>query len=98
MLAQRQAVHRAVLVERVSPLNHAAMARWQGLAGHFHNLGASAHEAQQRAMAAMDMIVTGQGALRSFDDLFTYVGIAFIVTLPVILLLGRGGSAPADVH
>jgi DHA2 family multidrug resistance protein len=99
LLAQRQSVHRAVLVERISPLNHEAMARWQGLTAHFHNLGWSMHEAQQRAMAALDMIVTGQGALRSFDDLFTYVGIAFIVTLPVILLLGRGGqSAPADVH
>jgi DHA2 family multidrug resistance protein len=100
MLARREATHRAVLVERISPLSHSAMERLQGLAAHFQGLGASAHEAQQRALAALDMIVNGQGALRAFDDLFTYVGVAFVATLPLILLLGRGGKsgAPLDAH
>ncbi|HEV7401643.1 MAG TPA: DHA2 family efflux MFS transporter permease subunit [Chthoniobacteraceae bacterium] len=99
LLARREAVHRAVLVERISPLSHSAMERFHGLMAHFQNIGASVHEAQQRAVAALDMIVNGQAALRAFDDLFTYVGITFIVTLPLILLLGRGGkTAPAEVH
>jgi DHA2 family multidrug resistance protein len=99
MLARREAVHRSVLVEHLSPLDHPAMERWHGIAQHFAGLGASMHEAQQRALAVLDQIILGQSALRAFDDLFTYVGIAFLVTLPVILLLGKGGAAaPSEVH
>ncbi|MEA3213722.1 MAG: transporter, family, multidrug resistance protein [Chthoniobacter sp.] len=95
MLARREAAHRAVLVERISPLSHSAMERLEGLAAHFQKLGASAHDAQVRALAALDHIVTGQSALLSFDDLFRYVGLAFLVTLPLILLLGKGASKEA---
>jgi len=95
MLARREATHRAVLVERISPLSQAATERFQGLAAQFEKLGASAHEAQIRAAAALDQIVNGQSALLSFDDLFRYVGIAFLVSLPLILLLGKGASKEA---
>jgi DHA2 family multidrug resistance protein len=100
LLARREATHRAVLVERISPLSQAAMERLHELTAHFQKLGASAHDAQVRAFATIDQIVNGQSALQSFDDLFRYVGIAFLVTLPLILLLGKGGSknAAAEAH
>jgi DHA2 family multidrug resistance protein len=40
----------------------------------------------------LDQVVLGQVSLRSFCDLFRYVGIAFLLTLPLLILLGRGGS------
>jgi DHA2 family multidrug resistance protein len=95
LLSRREGTHRAVLVERISPLSHAAMERLEGLTAHFQKLGASAHDAQVRAFTALDSIVNGQSALLSFDDLFRYVGVAFLVTLPLILLLGRGASKAA---
>jgi len=100
MLSRREATHRAALVERISPLSHEAMHRVEALTGFFQRLGSSAHDAKFRAFSAIDQILTGQAALKSFDDLFTYVGIAFIVTLPLILLLGRGGNkeATAEAH
>jgi DHA2 family multidrug resistance protein len=100
MLARREAVHRSALIERVSPLNHTAMDRIHGLTGFFQKLGASAHDAQLRAFSAIDQILDGQAALKAFDDLFTYVGIAFVVTLPLVLFLGRTGSkeAAAEAH
>ena len=51
-------------------------------------------------MSVIDQILTGQAALKAFDDLFTYVGIAFIVTLPLVLFLGRGGdkTTAAEAH
>jgi DHA2 family multidrug resistance protein len=100
MLARREATHRATLVEHISPLSHAAMERLDGMAAHFQKLGASAHDAHARALSALDQIVAGQGALLSFDDLFRYVGIAFLLSLPLILLLGKGASkeAAATAH
>jgi DHA2 family multidrug resistance protein len=46
------------------------------------------------------MILDGQAALKSFDDLFRYVGFAFLVTLPLVLFLGRSANkeAAADAH
>ena len=100
MLSRREATHRAALVERISPLSHAAMSRVEALSAFFQKLGASAHDAKFRAFSAVDQILTGQAALQSFDDLFTYVGIAFVVTLPLVLFLGRGGNkeATAEAH
>ena len=100
MLARREATHRAVLVERISPLSHAAMTRVESLPAFFQKLGASAHDAKYRAYSAIDQILNGQAALKSFDDLFSYVGFAFLFTLPLIFLLGRGGSkaAAAEAH
>jgi DHA2 family multidrug resistance protein len=100
MLSRREAAHRATLVERVSPLSHEAMIRVDALTGFFQRLGSSAHDAKFRAYTAIDQILNGQAALQSFDDLFRYVGVAFIVTLPLILLLGQGGNkeAAAEAH
>jgi len=100
MLSRREATHRSVLVERVSPLSHAAMLRVDSLTSFFQRMGASAHEAKIRAFSAVDQILNGQAALQSFDDLFHYVGVAFMLTLPLVLLLGRGGSkeAAAEAH
>ncbi len=100
LLARREAAHRAALVERISPLSHAAMERLGAMTAHFQKLGASAHDAQLRALAALDRIVTGQGALKAFDDLFLYVGAAFLLTLPLVLLLGSRArnEAAAAAH
>jgi DHA2 family multidrug resistance protein len=100
MLARRENANRAALVEHVSPLSHAAMERMHMFTAFFQRLGASSHDAERRALSVIDRILDGQAALKSFDDLFSYVGIAFIVTLPLIFFLGRGGdkTAAADAH
>jgi DHA2 family multidrug resistance protein len=77
-----------------------AMTRVDALTGFFQKLGASAHDARFRAFSAIDQILNGQAALKSFDDLFAYVGIAFVVTLPLVLFLGGGGNkaVAAEAH
>jgi DHA2 family multidrug resistance protein len=100
MLSRREIANRAALVEHISPLNHTAMDRVGMFTSFFQRLGASAHDAHMRAFGVIDRILDGQAALKSFDDLFTYVGIAFVVTLPLVLFLGRGGdkAAAAEAH
>jgi DHA2 family multidrug resistance protein len=100
MLARREAVHRAGLVERISPFRDAALERFNQLTAFFQSHGADPMTAQQKALASLDQIVTGQVAVGAFCDLFYLVAIAFILTLPLLLLLGKGGnkSAAATAH
>jgi DHA2 family multidrug resistance protein len=100
LLAHREAVNRAVLVENVTPFRDAALERFNQLVAFFQARGADVATAQQKALASIDGIVTGQVSVRAFGELFAFVGIAFIVTLPLLIILGKGGTkqAAADAH
>jgi DHA2 family multidrug resistance protein len=95
LIAHREAVHRAVLVEKVTPYAAQTTERVQMLTGAFLQRGADPVTAHQRALGALDRIVNGQAMLLSFDDVFRYTAMAFIVTLPLLLLLGKGGNKEA---
>jgi DHA2 family multidrug resistance protein len=94
-LAHQQAVHRAVLTEKLTAFAPEADARIATLSSVFARQGSDPFTAHQRAFAALDGIINGQAMLLSFADVFRYVALAFIVTLPLLLLLGRGGNKDA---
>jgi DHA2 family multidrug resistance protein len=100
LLSRREAIHRAALVERISPLSNAAMHRVDIFSAFFQKFGAGAHDARIRAFSVVDQILNGQAALKSFDDLFSYVGVAFLISLPLVFFLGRSGNkaAAAEAH
>jgi DHA2 family multidrug resistance protein len=98
-LGHREAVHRAFLVERVTPLSPAATDRLELLTGLFESRTGDTVQAGQQALAVIDRTINAQAMLLAFADVFFYVAAAFIVTLPLLLLLSRGGRrAPVDVH
>lgn len=99
-VAHREAVHRAVLVERITPYSAETLSRMQALTGVFTQQGGDAVTARQQALATLDHAVNSQAMLLSFADMFRYVGVAFILTLPLLLLLGRGANrnAAAAAH
>ncbi len=100
-LAHREAIHRAILVEKVTPIggSPATQAHLFGpaLSAHlqlydfmfiFHS--ADPVRAQHQALMMIDQTINSQATLLSFADVFRYVAIAFFLTLPLLLLLGRG--------
>jgi DHA2 family multidrug resistance protein len=96
MLSRRMAEHRAVLVEKISPYRPAAVERINQLTAGFaqHGDAASAHS---RAMGVLDAIVNGQSSLLSYSDIFFYVALAFVLSLPLLLFFKRtGGKAAQD--
>lgn len=97
LLAQREAFHRAVLVEKVSLYDPLTAQRLSQLAGGLLSRGVDAATAQQQALKIIDQTVNTQAAILSFEDIFWVVGVAFLVTLPLILLLGkpRGDKLPS---
>jgi DHA2 family multidrug resistance protein len=100
LLAHREAVHRATLVERVNPFSPETQSRLQLFAGAFSHRSGDPVAAHQQAFKALDGIVNGQAALLSFAEIFIYVGVAFVASLPLLFLLGKGGnkSVAAAAH
>lgn len=100
VLAHREAIHRAVLVEHVTSNNPVATDRLQLLGAAFSQQTADPVLAKHQAMGVIDQMINGQALLLSFADVFLYVAIAFVITLPLLLLLNKGGNreAAASAH
>ncbi|HLO48423.1 MAG TPA: DHA2 family efflux MFS transporter permease subunit [Kamptonema sp.] len=95
LLDRREAFHRAVLLEDLSPYNLETQQRLNTLANAFQSRGADAITAHQQALAALAQTVNTQAAVLSFADIFQVVGVAFLCSLPLLLFLGKGGPKKA---
>lgn len=95
VLAHREAVHRAGLVEHVTAANPALAPQMQLLTGNYLQHSGDPVLAHHQALALIDQLVNAQALLLSFADVFFYVAAAFIVTLPILLLLGQGRNREA---
>ena len=89
MLARRQSLHRAVLVEKITAFRPPVLERLQTLAAGFTGHGGDAWVGQRRALGVVDRIIDGQATLRAYEDLFFYAAVLFLCSLPLILLLGE---------
>lgn len=98
LLAQREAFHRAILLAKLTPYNPETSQRLNALTGLFQSRGFDAATAQQQAIASLSQLVNTQAAILSYADIFRFVGIVFLCSLPLLLFLGKGGAgakAPA---
>ena len=100
LLDRREAFHRAVLVEKVSPYNLETHQRLDLLTEALQSRGIDAATAYQQALAVIDRSINTQAAVLSFADIFRVVGVAFLCSLPLLLFLGKGAgrSAPSSAH
>lgn len=101
LLVHREATHRANLVERITMAQPAAVFRLNLFQAGFARHSSSLPLVRREAFKAIDMIINGQSALKSYADIFLYVGAAFIVTLPLLALLDKGeknAGAAAAAH
>src|ERR671933_10749 len=98
LLAQREAFHRAILLAKLTPYDPETTERLSALTGLFQSRGFDATTAHQQALAALSQLVNTQAAVLSYADIFRFVGIVFLCSLPLLLFLGKGGAgakAPA---
>ena len=97
MLAKREAIHRAVLAEKITPYDPATHDRLRAYETLFQTQGSEPHHAHQQALTLLDQIINAQAAILSFADIFRYVAIAFIISLPLVILLGKRTTAAANI-
>jgi len=89
LLTQRQAFHRAVLVEKM-PLGDPGLGeRVHALSGAFMAKGAILIDAQQQALASLNGIVNREALVMAFNDTFFVTSAVIVVFLPLVLLLGK---------
>jgi DHA2 family multidrug resistance protein len=100
ILARRQVFHAAVLADKVSLGNPLAVARLEQSAAGLAARGVAPEHAKEVALASLHGSVKLQAAILSFNDCFTIVAGMILLSLPLILLLGRPqrGAAPDAGH
>ena len=89
LLTQRQAFHRAVLVEKMPLSDPGVIDRIHMLTAGFMAKGAVLFDAQHQALAALNGIVNREALVMSFNDTFFATGLLILVFLPLVLLLGK---------
>jgi MFS transporter, DHA2 family, multidrug resistance protein len=92
LLARRQAFHRNVLVEKLAYADPKTLARVATLTSAFVSKGFDAVTAQAKALRVLSAGVDVQAAVMSFGDTFWATGAILMLTLPLALLLGKGGG------
>ncbi|HEY9700672.1 MAG TPA: hypothetical protein V6D10_25685 [Trichocoleus sp.] len=92
LLAQREAFHRAILSTNITVYDPITQERLSALSSAFQSRGVDATTAQQQALATLAQIVNTQAAILSYADIFRFVGVVFLCSLPLLLFLGKGGA------
>jgi DHA2 family multidrug resistance protein len=99
LLDQRQVFHRSVLIEHVGAADPGTLERVAALTRTFVAKGFGESDAHARALALLDGAVRQQAAVLSFGDTFWATAALILLSLPLVLLLGKSrGRAPAADH
>ena len=103
MVTRRMAAHRAVLVSHVTLYHQPTIDRLNAMTAGFAAGNGDLAAAQRRALGTIDRIVDGNAALIAYSDIFAYVVVMFVLSLPLIFLLGgrpnkTAQAAAASAH
>ena len=96
MVTRRMAEHRVTLVSHVTAFRQPVVDRLAMMTAGFGGHGDPA-AAQHRALGMIDRIVDGNSALIAYSDIFSYVVAMFVLSLPLLFLLGgKAGGKKAE--
>ncbi|WP_013322327.1 DHA2 family efflux MFS transporter permease subunit [Gloeothece verrucosa] len=93
LLQQREAFHQTILLAKLTPYDLETHERLKVLTSLFMSRGSDAGSAHQQALASLQQLVNIQAAILSFADIFRFVGLIFLCSLPLLLFLGKGGAS-----
>ncbi|MEO6168483.1 MAG: DHA2 family efflux MFS transporter permease subunit [Chitinophagales bacterium] len=101
LLHLRQGYHRNILIENVNSYDPEFNERFNSLTQTFLVKGFSLIDAQQAAYRAIETAVVKQTYLLSYLDGFYFVGIFFLLSIPLLFLQPlrkKGGNVVVDAH
>jgi DHA2 family multidrug resistance protein len=89
LLERREAFHRAIIVEKLSSIGQATLDRVAAYTAPFLARGYTPDDAHAHALKLLDGIVNVQAAVLSFGDCFWATSALVLITLPLVVLLGK---------
>ena len=89
LITRREAFHHAVLVEKMAVNDTGTLERVAAYTQLMLSRGFPLAEAKQKALAMLDGAVSLQAAVLSFGDTFWATAALVVVSLPLVLLLGK---------
>lgn len=95
VLEQREAFHRAMLISNFSEYNPIFRERLAALTSAFQTHNGDFNVAQAQAIASLNGMLNVQASILSFADIFRLVGLAFIISLPLLFFLANPSKAGA---
>jgi DHA2 family multidrug resistance protein len=99
MLERKTQAHTARLIEHVNPFSLAYRKIEASFTAAFSSGGFTGPSAGAKATGMVYGIVQRQAAMLSFVDIYKFLGVVFLIVLPVLLLLKRPkGAVSAPVH
>lgn len=92
LLQRRETFHQDILLEKLSSYNLETTQRLDALSNALQSRGIDLTTAQQQALALLKQEINLQAAVLSYADIFRFVGIIFLCSLPLLIFLGKGGA------
>jgi DHA2 family multidrug resistance protein len=89
LVDKQQFVHRSQLIYSISDLNPAYQPRLDANTSYLNTVSSDPSAIQSQALTMIDHAVNLQASLLSYRDVFYFVALIFVVTLPLVLLLGK---------
>jgi DHA2 family multidrug resistance protein len=89
LLARRQQFHQHTLVAHLTPYDNDYVAALQGLAATLMHHGVGAAQAAAQAQAMIYGMVQRQAAMLAFVDVFYFLGVTFLVIIPLMFLIRK---------
>ena len=86
-MATRNMLYRSDLVSKLDITNPVIQNRVNGMKQGFMAKGIPADIAQQDAYKALDYTITRQSSVLSYMDVFFYIGLLFLICIPLVLLV-----------
>src|SRR6267378_2624997 len=94
-LVQRfTAIHRGDLIANVTQFSEVTRERLAGITARLIATGTPAPLAESKALMVLNGQVTRQALMLSFEQLFLLFGAAFVLSLPLLLLMHKAKSMP----
>jgi len=96
---RKQQMHTNILGAHVDAANPATQRAFQGLRGYFISRGADPVSATHQANAALFATVQRQAAMLSYNDVFLFLAIMFVLMIPFLFWMSKPrGRGPVMAH
>jgi DHA2 family multidrug resistance protein len=87
LVARGQQIHRVQLVAHITPYNSNLTEFQRQAAGLFDRTGLNPAAVKHTGQALLDLLVNRQAAMMAYNDVSWILGLLFVVTIPLALML-----------